>query len=39
MPLLKPPKNGVAIRMYRIGHGDCFFWPFPAMEAANQCTS
>lgn len=25
---LKPPKGGVAIRMYRIGHGDCFLLAF-----------
>lgn len=32
-PLL-PPKGGAAIRMYRIGHGDCFLLAFPAETAA-----
>ena len=27
---LIPPKNGVTIRMYRIGHGDCFLLAFPS---------
>jgi len=26
--LLKPPKDGVTVRMYRIGHGDCFLLAF-----------
>lgn len=29
MPLLKPPENGVTVRMYRQGHGDCFLIAFP----------
>lgn len=29
MALLVPPEGGVAIRMYRIGHGDCFLLAFP----------
>lgn len=29
---LIPPPNGVAIRMYRIGHGDCFLLAFPPIE-------
>ena len=29
MPLLKAPENGVTIRMYRQGHGDCFLLAFP----------
>ena len=29
MPLLLPPENGVTVRMYRIGHGDCFLLAFP----------
>lgn len=29
MPLLKPPANGVTVRMYRPGHGDCFLIAFP----------
>ncbi len=28
MALLKPPPDGVAIRMYRVGHGDCFLLAF-----------
>src|SRR5215211_4546526 len=32
MPLLKPPKNGAAIRMYRPGHGDCFLLAFPGAK-------
>ena len=27
-----PPKGGVAIRMYRIGHGDCFLLAFSGKE-------
>src|SRR5881396_1579721 len=26
--VLKPPPGGAAIRMYRIGHGDCFLIAF-----------
>ncbi|MEM9329928.1 MAG: MBL fold metallo-hydrolase [Pseudomonadota bacterium] len=29
MPLMKAPKEGVTIRMYRQGHGDCFLLAFP----------
>jgi len=29
MPKLIPPQDGIAIRMYRIGHGDCFLLAFP----------
>ncbi|WP_108520168.1 hypothetical protein [Bradyrhizobium algeriense] len=29
---LMPPKGGVAIRMYRIGHGDCFLLAFSGKE-------
>lgn len=29
MPLLEPPPNGVAVRMYRQGHGDCFLLALP----------
>jgi len=29
MALLKPPANGVTVRMYRQGHGDCFLLAFP----------
>jgi beta-lactamase superfamily II metal-dependent hydrolase len=29
---LLPPKNGVTIRMYRIGHGDCFLLAFPGKK-------
>ncbi|MGC4052834.1 MAG: hypothetical protein QM757_26190 [Paludibaculum sp.] len=28
---LMPPKDGVVIRMYRIGHGDCFLLAFPGL--------
>ena len=27
--LLTPPDNGVTVRMYRQGHGDCFLLAFP----------
>lgn len=27
--LLTPPENGVTVRMYRPGHGDCFLLAFP----------
>ena len=29
MAKLIPPKNGVTVRMYRIGHGDCFVIAMP----------
>jgi len=29
MPKLQAPENGVAVRMYRQGHGDCFLLAFP----------
>ena len=29
MPLLEAPTDGVTIRMYRQGHGDCFLLAFP----------
>lgn len=29
MAKLKPPKNGVTVRMYRQGHGDCFLLALP----------
>lgn len=29
MPLLKAPPNGVTVRMYRLGHGDCFLLAMP----------
>ncbi|MCB0640463.1 MAG: hypothetical protein KDC44_02440 [Phaeodactylibacter sp.] len=29
MPKLEAPKSGVIVRMYRIGHGDCFLLTFP----------
>ena len=29
MAKLKPPKNGVTVRMYRQGHGDCFLIALP----------
>ncbi len=28
MPMLMPPKNGATVRMYRLGHGDCFLIAF-----------
>lgn len=28
-PRLYPPKDGAIVRMYRIGHGDCFLLAFP----------
>ncbi len=33
MPLLKAPGNGVTIRMYRQGHGDCFLLAFPQNDS------
>jgi hypothetical protein len=35
MAVLKNPSNGVTIRMYRQGHGDCFLLAFPG-EQKNQ---
>ena len=29
---LIPPPNGVTVRMYRIGHGDCFLLAFPGVS-------
>lgn len=29
MPRLIPPQDGATVRMYRIGHGDCFLLAFP----------
>ena len=29
MPILQNPKDGVTVRMYRQGHGDCFLIAFP----------
>ena len=29
MPKLIPPENGLVVRMYRIGHGDCFLIAAP----------
>lgn len=29
MPKLQPPENGIAVRMYRQGHGDCFLLALP----------
>ena len=29
MPKLIPPQNGLVVRMYRIGHGDCFLIALP----------
>ena len=36
MPKLKPPKNGVTVRMYRQGHGDCFLLAFPRKGSATK---
>jgi beta-lactamase superfamily II metal-dependent hydrolase len=30
---LLPPQNGVTVRMYRIGHGDCFLLAFPGKSS------
>ncbi|MDC8004298.1 hypothetical protein POV27_09565 [Aureisphaera galaxeae] len=35
MPKLIPPQDGVSVRMYRIGHGDCFLIAIPR-ENENQ---
>jgi beta-lactamase superfamily II metal-dependent hydrolase len=35
MPKLKPPKNGVTVRMYRQGHGDCFLLAMPREGGGN----
>jgi len=35
MPKLQPPENGVAVRMYRQGHGDCFLLAFPREGGGN----
>ena len=33
---LKAPKNGVTIRMYRQGHGDCYLFAFPRKDKKNK---
>lgn len=33
---LKAPKNGVTIRMYRQGHGDCYLLAFPRKDKKNK---
>lgn len=35
MAKLKPPINGVAVRMYRQGHGDCFLLALPREGGGN----
>jgi beta-lactamase superfamily II metal-dependent hydrolase len=30
---LKPPPDGVVVRFYRIGHGDCFLLAFPGKDS------
>ncbi len=35
MPLLEAPANGVAVRMYRQGHGDCFLLALPREGGGN----
>lgn len=32
MARLIPPANGVTVRMYRLGHGDCFLLAFPSAD-------
>jgi hypothetical protein len=32
MPKLLPPPKGAIVRMYRIGHGDCFLLAFPGKK-------
>ncbi|NOT27995.1 MAG: hypothetical protein HOP16_18075 [Acidobacteria bacterium] len=34
MAKLIPPRGSVAVRMYRIGHGDCFLLAFPGKKAS-----
>ncbi len=34
MARLLPPPDGVVVRMYRIGHGDCFLLAFPTENVA-----
>ncbi|WP_339736177.1 hypothetical protein [uncultured Gimesia sp.] len=35
MTLMKAPENGVSVRMYRQGHGDCFLLAFPRKGGGN----
>jgi hypothetical protein len=35
--LLVPPENGVTVRMYRQGHGDCFLIAFPREGGGDPC--
>lgn len=34
--LMKVPKNGVTVRMYRIGHGDCFLLAIPHQNGGDR---
>ena len=34
---LLPPQDSVTVRMYRIGHGDCFLLAFPAETPEKPC--
>lgn len=35
MPALVAPPDGVVVRFYRIGHGDCFLFAMPKLEGGN----
>lgn len=35
IPPLLPPANGVTVRMYRQGHGDCFLLAFPRADGGD----
>ena len=37
MPRLEAPNDGVAVRMFRQGHGDCFLLAFPRAEGGAPC--
>ena len=36
MPKLIPPENGIVVRMYRIGHGDCFLIAAPRDKSSSR---
>ena len=36
MPKLLPPENGIVVRMYRIGHGDCFLLALPRNHLSSR---
>ncbi len=36
MARMRPPRDGVKVRMYRLGHGDCFLLAFPGRDGRRR---